>query len=394
MAGDWSSDEQKYIAIIVVIAVAVAIASAIVYFAYYFFAVRRPVPVDESSPFGVLCLSVQNADEIFHEDGKSMNAAVNYFNSILSRNLFRFGAIRSLREAELDHSTHVTIVGMNPGDLIDLALFLQKAAHQFQWGKNANDEVMEHTYHDFDDHYGVPRLAPETYRSLWGGLRIRMALHFGYGTVTPIPGTALGGDTQRELGVDSYIYGGNVVKECLFVEEHTFGGQILVSEQFRELLARETGHARRSSAEQSPTSPKQRASFSFVPCSQALFEDKVFACQLEIPGFEARRHPANSSARNLTVLDRTKSQKRAAIMNSNNSTSNGESPSQLDNSTAIVPVATSNPISSQFASRTSSNVAKTTQMANGVTKQPSSSSTAVSRSKETVIVYDEDDEAF
>jgi hypothetical protein len=308
----WSPDDSKYIAIMVAIAIAVAIGAAMVYFVFYMFALRRKVPVDEAHPFGVLCLSIQNADELLREDPKVANAAINHLNSIISRNLFRFGAIRSLRGGDVANSEHITIVGMEPADLIDLAIFIQDSVHKFGWGKNAGDgEMMEGIYHEFDDHYSMPRLPVDAYKAQWGGLRVRMALHFGYGTVTQRAGI---GAAPQELGVDPHVYGGGVVKECLYVEEHAFGGQVLVSETFRELLSR--GDAQSSSSTGSPTGNTSRkqslASYTFIPSVNAQVNGKLFASQLELPAFPNRKHPASASAQNLTMADRSKSQKRAA----------------------------------------------------------------------------------
>lgn len=312
-----ASSDSKFILMMVGITIAVAVGAAIVYFMFYIFALRRKVPVDETNPFGVLCISIQNADELIAEDAKVAAAAINQLNSVITRNLSRFGAIRSLREGDVDNSEHISIICMEPSDLLDFAVFIQEAAHAFQWGKNAGSTAMamEEIYHAFDEHHCLPQMSSEMYKTFWGGLRLRMALHFGYGTVATLPGA--GAAAPQELGIDQYIYGGGVMKECLFVEEHTFGGQVLVSETFRELLAQDAPQQQISSASSTTAGSGgggggKKQMYSFLSSVNAQFDGKVFASQLELPQFTARRHPSNVSAQGLTVADRAKSQKRAA----------------------------------------------------------------------------------
>lgn len=308
-----ASSDSKFILMMVGIAIAVAVGAAIVYFMFYIFTLRRKVPVDETNPFGVLCISIQNADELIAEDAKVAAAAINHLNSVISRNLSRFGAIRSLREGDVDNSEHISIVCMDPSDLLDFAVFIQEAVHAFQWGKSAGSAAltMEDIYHAFDEHHCLPQTSSETYKTFWGGLRLRMALHFGYGTVAALPGAGAAVAPQ-ELGIDQYIYGGGVMKECLFVEEHTFGGQVLVSETFRELLAQDAPQQQISASSTTPGGGGKKQMYSFLSSVNAQFDGKVFASQLELPQFAARRHPSNVSAQSLTAADRAKSQKRAA----------------------------------------------------------------------------------
>jgi hypothetical protein len=286
------------------------------------FVLRRKVPVDEAHPFGVICLSIQNADEIIKENPKVASCAINHLNSIINRNLSRFGAIRSFREGEVENSEHMNIIGMEPADMLDLAIFIQESVYKFKWG-NYPCEALESVYREFDGHYGAPQLS-SNYDSLWGGLRVRIGLHFGYGTVARNAGI---GVAPEELGIDRHVYGGTVVKECLFIEEHAFGGQVLVSQTFRELLSRgDLQHLSPVVSEASFSSRKvSNGNYHFIPAANAEAGGKVFALQLELPAFPDRRHPTNVDGQSLTIADRAKSLQRALLFT--NRSSQGETPS-------------------------------------------------------------------
>lgn len=182
--------------------------------------------------------------------------------------------------------------------------------------------------------------------------------------------------------MDAHIYGGSVVKDCLFIEEHCFGGQILVSETFRELLSVSDGHSSDqtavSSTSGSSSKGKGGGAFAFVPSPWVVHGEKVFASQLVLPGkFCGRRHPSDYSPKTLCQADRTKSQKRAALWRATAASDTSETPS--------IPDATTN-----GGANPMSTIAVTVAPATPASKRPVEAQKKKNQ-EESLVIFDEDE---
>eukprot|EP00667_Euglena_gracilis_P000433 EG_transcript_433 len=162
-------------------------------------------PKDINAPFCILFTDIQASTHLWATIPDIMAPTLSAHNTLIRKAIAKH------------HCYEVKTIGdsfmcaaRTPQQGMELALAVQTALHEHDWGTDAADAV----YHDLLDTIEIGQLS----NVCWNGLRVRIGIHFGLG------------DIRRDPLTQGYDYYGTVVNTAARIESVCHGGQIAVSQ--------------------------------------------------------------------------------------------------------------------------------------------------------------------
>eukprot|EP00667_Euglena_gracilis_P000632 EG_transcript_632 len=175
-------------------------------------------PKDTSKPFCVLFTDIQASTHLWAVAPDVMASALTTHHALIRKLIARHGCyeVKTIGDSFM-------CAANTPRQAVQLALAIQTAFHDTDWGTDAIDT----TYYDLVDADDVGQVS----RACWNGLRVRVGIHYGLG------------DIQLDPVSRGYDYYGTVVNIAARIESVCHGGQIAVSQAVYDAVAADVSGA-------------------------------------------------------------------------------------------------------------------------------------------------------
>ena len=246
-------------------------------------------PKDASAPFAVAFTDIQASTALWAQIPELMAPALDAHHELIRALITKHNAyeVKTIGDAFMVVSTSLENVTM-------LALDIQDEFKNFPWGTDLIDDVyvqLEMQLREESANVPAP-VAEDLYKTIWGGLRVRVGVHYGFG------------DIRLDDVSKGYDYYGGVVNTAARVESIAHGGQVLMSSTaFDALYQTETG-------------TKLATTITVIDLGPQILkglEDPVSIQQISRGVFSARRFPPLRLEKAAEVTDTTEDNQNSTL---------------------------------------------------------------------------------